>query len=281
MTAAAAGRAGRAVPAGVRRPAARAGPGAARRAAAGAAAGGGLDSGSGRFRGENPLGLGEATRAMEELGRLDALAEQLSPVLPGRPLEDIDLDALEAAARRAGPGRRPRAGRAGARAAPAGPVRAGAGRLAAAVAEGAAAAGRVGAARRRRPARRPPRRARDPPLRGRRRADRRHPAVGVRRHRALGRAADPDATPRCAAPPATRAGSTSPTSRSSRPSSATRAAVALCVDTSWSMVQDGRWVPMKRTALALHQLISTRFRGDALKLITFGRHARDGASWAS
>ena len=54
-----------------------------------------------------------------------------------------------------------------------------------------------------------------------------------------------------------------------------RAAVALCVDTSWSMVQDGRWVPMKRTALALHQLISTRFRGDALKLITFGRHARD------
>jgi len=54
-----------------------------------------------------------------------------------------------------------------------------------------------------------------------------------------------------------------------------RAAVALCVDTSWSMVQDGRWVPMKRTALALHQLISTRFRGDALKLIAFGRHARD------
>jgi uncharacterized protein with von Willebrand factor type A (vWA) domain len=31
---------------------------------------------------------------------------------------------------------------------------------------------------------------------------------------------------------------------------------------------------MKRTALALHQLISTRFRGDDLKLITFGRHAR-------
>ena len=50
--------------------------------------------------------------------------------------------------------------------------------------------------------------------------------------------------------------------------------MALCVDTSWSMVQDGRWVPMKRTALALHQLISTRFRGDDLKLITFGRHAR-------
>jgi uncharacterized protein with von Willebrand factor type A (vWA) domain len=54
----------------------------------------------------------------------------------------------------------------------------------------------------------------------------------------------------------------------------TRAAVALCVDTSWSMVADGRWVPMKRTALALHHLVSTRFRGDALQIITFGRHAR-------
>ena len=45
------------------------------------------------------------------------------------------------------------------------------------------------------------------------------------------------------------------------------------MDTSWSMVQDGRWVPMKRTALALHQLISTRFRTDDLQLITFGRQA--------
>ena len=53
----------------------------------------------------------------------------------------------------------------------------------------------------------------------------------------------------------------------------TRAVVALCVDTSWSMVQDGRWIPMKRTALALHQLVSTRFRTDALQLITFGRGA--------
>jgi uncharacterized protein with von Willebrand factor type A (vWA) domain len=30
---------------------------------------------------------------------------------------------------------------------------------------------------------------------------------------------------------------------------------------------------MKRTALALHQLISSRFRGDALQVIAFGRHA--------
>lgn len=52
-----------------------------------------------------------------------------------------------------------------------------------------------------------------------------------------------------------------------------QAAVALLVDTSFSMAAEGRWVPMKRTALALHHLISTRFRGDELQLINFGRYA--------
>lgn len=54
----------------------------------------------------------------------------------------------------------------------------------------------------------------------------------------------------------------------------TQAAVALCVDTSFSMAMDGRWVPMKQTALALHTLIGSRFRGDSLELIGFGRHAQ-------
>lgn len=54
----------------------------------------------------------------------------------------------------------------------------------------------------------------------------------------------------------------------------TQAAVALLVDTSFSMAMDGRWLPMKQTALALHTLISTRFRGDDLQLITFGRAAQ-------
>ncbi|WP_433610734.1 vWA domain-containing protein [Prescottella agglutinans] len=53
-----------------------------------------------------------------------------------------------------------------------------------------------------------------------------------------------------------------------------QAAVALLVDTSFSMVMDGRWVPMKRTALALNHLVTTRFRGDALQLIGFGRYAQ-------
>jgi uncharacterized protein with von Willebrand factor type A (vWA) domain len=54
----------------------------------------------------------------------------------------------------------------------------------------------------------------------------------------------------------------------------TQAVVALLVDTSFSMAMANRWVPMKRTALALHQLISSRFRGDHLQLIGFGRSAR-------
>lgn len=53
----------------------------------------------------------------------------------------------------------------------------------------------------------------------------------------------------------------------------TQSAVALLVDTSFSMAAEGRWVPMKRTALALHHLVSTRFRGDQLALISFGRLA--------
>ncbi|HOB50758.1 MAG TPA: VWA domain-containing protein [Mycobacterium sp.] len=54
----------------------------------------------------------------------------------------------------------------------------------------------------------------------------------------------------------------------------TQAAVALLVDTSFSMVMENRWLPMKRTALALNHLVGTRFRSDALEIIAFGRYAR-------
>ncbi|PTT61278.1 hypothetical protein DBR22_19245, partial [Arthrobacter sp. HMWF013] len=54
----------------------------------------------------------------------------------------------------------------------------------------------------------------------------------------------------------------------------TQAAVVLLVDISFSMAAEGRWVPMKRMALSLHHLISTRFRGDRLQMIAFGRYAR-------
>ena len=52
------------------------------------------------------------------------------------------------------------------------------------------------------------------------------------------------------------------------------AAVALCVDLSFSMVSEGRWGPMKQTALALSHLVETRFPQDALQIIGFGRHAQ-------
>ncbi|MGW0230276.1 vWA domain-containing protein [Actinopolymorpha singaporensis] len=52
------------------------------------------------------------------------------------------------------------------------------------------------------------------------------------------------------------------------------AAVALCVDLSYSMIQEGRWGPMKQTALALSHLVATRFRQDALEIIGFDRVAR-------
>ncbi len=54
----------------------------------------------------------------------------------------------------------------------------------------------------------------------------------------------------------------------------TQAAVALCVDLSFSMVNQGRWGPMKQTALALSHLVQTRFRQDALQIIGFNIVAR-------
>ena len=51
------------------------------------------------------------------------------------------------------------------------------------------------------------------------------------------------------------------------------AAVALCVDLSFSMISEGRWGPMKQTALALSHLVATRFPQDALQIIGFGRQA--------
>jgi uncharacterized protein with von Willebrand factor type A (vWA) domain len=54
----------------------------------------------------------------------------------------------------------------------------------------------------------------------------------------------------------------------------TSAAVALCVDLSFSMFADGRWAPMKQTALALSHLVETRFRQDALQIIGFNLLAK-------
>ncbi|MEO9222282.1 MAG: hypothetical protein ABI251_11015, partial [Mycobacteriaceae bacterium] len=47
------------------------------------------------FRGQQGMGLGEATQAMADIGELEQLAEQLSQAYPGARMEDLDLDALE------------------------------------------------------------------------------------------------------------------------------------------------------------------------------------------
>ena len=54
----------------------------------------------------------------------------------------------------------------------------------------------------------------------------------------------------------------------------TKNAVALLVYTSFSMAMEGRWTPMKQTALALNHLITTQFRSDELALIGFGLYAQ-------
>jgi len=52
------------------------------------------------------------------------------------------------------------------------------------------------------------------------------------------------------------------------------AAVCLLVDLSYSMVLGGTWAAAKQTALALETLISTQFPQDALQVIGFSNYAR-------
>ncbi|MEO6714643.1 MAG: hypothetical protein ABIM89_14575 [Mycobacteriales bacterium] len=66
----------------------------------------------------------------------------------------------------------------------------------------------------------------------------------------------------------------------------TSAAVSLLVDLSYSMVLRGTWAAAKSTALALHALITTRYPQDALQIVGFSDYARElsaielaGLSW--
>ena len=232
-------------------------------------------SGSERMSGDDPLGLAEGARAMSDLAELDALAEQLSQSYPGARLEDIDLDALT---RQLGD-------------------------------EATVDARRLSELERQLRDQGLLERAPDGTLQLSPKALRQlgQTALSDVLRTARGQSGERDAASAGAAGElsgSTRAwqfGDTQPwdvprtirnavlrTAGAGRGGSVkldvadveiaetehrARAAVALLVDTSWSMVQEGRWLPMKRTALALHQLISTRYRNDALQLITFGRYA--------
>ncbi|RAV03685.1 vWA domain-containing protein [Mycolicibacter senuensis] len=238
-------------------------------------------SGSSEFSGNNPLGMGEGAQALSDIAELEQLAEQLSQAYPGASMDDVDLDAL---ARQLGDqaavdartlaelerallnqGFLDRSSDGQWRLSP-------------------KAMRRLGETALRDVARQ---------LSGRR---------GERDHRRAGAAGEltgatrpwqfGDTEPWNVTRTLTNAvlrqvaGGSGGGSASGRLSisvddvevseteTRTQSAVALLVDTSFSMVMDNRWLPMKRTALALHHLISTRFRSDALQIIAFGRYAR-------
>ena len=230
------------------------------------------------FTGEEGLGLGDGTGALQDLADLDALAEQLAQRHPGAGLDDIDLDAL---ARQLG-------GEAAADA-----------RTLAELERALRSSGLLS-------------RAADGSLRLSPKAirqlgrsllkdatDRLSARIGSRDSRRAGAAGDfsgatrpwefGDTEPWDVTRTVTNAVLREAGERTrsdgavqltvadveiAQTEARTRAAVALLVDTSFSMVIEGRWVPMKRTALALHHLVSTRFRGDDLQLISFGLHAQ-------
>jgi len=229
-------------------------------------------SGSERFRGENGTGLGEATSALQEIAELDRLAEQLSQQYAGAALDDIDLDALEKHL---------------------GPEAVADARTLAALERELQRQGFFdrGADGQWRLSPKAMRQLGQTALRDV--MNRISSRSGQRETRRAGAMGEPTGASR-----PWEFGDTEPWDVVRTLTNATlrdpgvpvrmavsdvevveteqraQAAVALLVDTSFSMVMDGRWVPMKRTALALNHLVSTRFRGDALQLIAFGRHAR-------
>jgi len=229
-------------------------------------------SGSERFRGENGTGLGEATSALQEIAELDRLAEQLSQQYAGAALDDIDLDALEKHL---------------------GPEAVVDARTLAALERELQRQGFFdrGADGQWRLSPKAMRQLGQTALRDV--MNRISSRSGQRETRRAGAMGEPTGASR-----PWEFGDTEPWDVVRTLTNATlrdpgvpvrmavsdvevveteqraQAAVALLVDTSFSMVMDGRWVPMKRTALALNHLVSTRFRGDALQLIAFGRHAR-------
>ncbi|TCN52650.1 uncharacterized protein with von Willebrand factor type A (vWA) domain [Rhodococcus sp. SMB37] len=229
-------------------------------------------TGSQRFRGDERMGLGEGTGALQEISELDQLAEQLSQQYAGASLDDVDLDALE---RHLGP-----------------EAAADARTLAELEKElqkqgffdrGADGQWRLSPKAMRQLGQHALRDVMNRiSSRGGQRETRRAGAMGeptgAARPWEFGDTEPWDvvrtltnATLRDPGVPVRMAVSDVEVVETEQRA---QAAVALLVDTSFSMVMDGRWVPMKRTALALNHLVSTRFRGDALQLIAFGRHAR-------
>ena len=234
--------------------------------------------GSAQFSGDNPLGMGEGAQALADIGELEQLAEQLSQSYPGATMDDVDLDAL---ARQLGDQ---------------------AAIDAQTLAELERALVNQGFLDRSsdgqwRLSPKAMRRLGETALRDvAQQLSSRH---GERELRRAGAAGDltgatrpwqfgdtepwnvtrtlTNAVLRQAGTVTDNPGSISITVDDvevSETETRTQAVVALLVDTSFSMVMENRWLPMKRTALALDHLVRTRFRSDALQIIAFGRYAR-------
>ncbi|WP_456788324.1 vWA domain-containing protein [Cellulomonas sp. P5_C5] len=224
--------------------------------------------GSARLDGENGLGLGDGTGVFQDLADLDALAEQLAQSYEGSQLDDVDLDKL---ARQLG-----QDAVVDARTLQ---------RLEKALNEGTIRRGSDGRLTLTPKAMRQLGKSVLKAV-----ADTMSGRTGGHELRRSGAAGEPSGSTRQWAFGDTEPWDVSRTitnalARGSRTiqvddveiqetEARTQACVALLVDTSFSMAMEGRWVPMKRTALALHTLVTTRFRGDDLQLIGFGRDAR-------
>ncbi|OSC40941.1 vWA domain-containing protein [Mycobacterium decipiens] len=237
-------------------------------------------TGSQRFSGDNPFGMGEGTQALADIAELEQLAEQLSQSYPGATMDDVDLDLL---ARQLGDQA-------------AIDARTLAELERALVNQGFLDRGSDGQWRLSPKAMR---RLGETALRdvvqqlSGRRGERDHRRAGAAGEltgatrpwqfgdtepwhiaRTLTNAVLRQAGTASRNGPAAQIQITVDDVEVSETETRTQAAVALLVDTSFSMVMENRWLPMKRTALALNHLVCTRFRSDALQIVAFGRYAR-------
>ena len=234
-------------------------------------------SGSAEFSGDDPLGMGEGAQAMADIAELEQLADQLSQSYPGASMDDVDLEAL---ARQLGDdaavdartlaelerallnqGFLDRGSDGQWRLSPKAMRRLGQTALADVAGQ---LSGRRGE-------------------RDHRRAGAAGELTGATRPWQFGDTEPWNVTRTVTNAVLRQAGAAAPGRairitvddvEVSETETRTQAAVALLVDTSFSMVMENRWLPMKRTALALHHLVSTRFRSDALQIVAFGRYAR-------
>ncbi|MEV6965761.1 hypothetical protein AB0M47_11655 [Hamadaea sp. NPDC051192] len=225
-----------------------------------------------RVRGQEPLGYGEAAGALGEIADLDELIEQLAQEHPGATLDDVDVEAVERNLGRAAADDVRRLRELERELRRQGWVTRGADGLTLSP----KALRRLGGTALRRvfadlaEGRRGQHDLRDAGAAGEVTGASRLWAYGDEQPLDVVRTVTRAVTRRGAGVPVTLQVDDFEVAETERRASA---AVALCVDLSFSMMADGRWGPMKQTALALSHLVATRFPQDALQIVGFSRVA--------